>query len=58
MASTTAETKLFAEPGKGAILQVLAAGTVVMPTGNRMKGFVEVKDAFGAQGWVAAGDIK
>ncbi len=58
MASTTADTKLFAEPGKGAILQTLAAGTIITPTGNRMNGFVEVKDAFGAQGWVATGDIK
>ncbi len=58
MASTTADTKLLAEPGKGAILQTLAAGTVLTPTGNRMNGFVEVKDAFGAQGWIAAGDIK
>jgi hypothetical protein len=58
MASTTADTTLFAEPGKGAILQTLAAGTIITPTGNRMNGFVEVKDAFGVQGWVAAGTIK
>ena len=58
MASTMADTKLFAAPGKGKITQMLAAGTLVTPTGKRMNGFVEVKDAFGAQGWVLAGDIK
>jgi hypothetical protein len=58
MASTSIDTKLFAEPGAGAILQTLAAGTIVTPTGNRMNGFVEVKDAFGTQGWVAASTIK
>lgn len=58
MASTMTETKLFAEPGKGAILQTLAAGTILTPTGNRMNGFVEVKDAFGALGWVSASSIK
>ena len=58
MPSTIAETKLFAEPAKSAIIQTLAAGTILTPTGNRMNGFVEVKDAFGAQGWVTASSIK
>lgn len=56
--STLIETKLYAQPGKGTIVQSLAAGTVLTPTGNRMNSFVEVKDAFGAQGWVLADDIK
>ena len=58
MSATTVETKLYAQPGKGTIVQALAAGTVLTPTGNRMNGYVEVKDAFGTQGWIAAGDIK
>lgn len=56
--SSSIETKLFAQPAKGNIVQTLAAGTVLTPTGNRMNGFVEVKDAFGAQGWVLASDVK
>lgn len=58
MSSTTTDTKLFAQPGNGTIVQTLTAGTVLTPTGNRMNGYVEVKDAFGTQGWVVAGDIK
>lgn len=58
MPATTIDTRLYAQPGKGTIVQTLAAGTVLTPTGNRMNGYVEVKDAFGTQGWVAAGEIK
>lgn len=58
MSATTVDTKLYAQPGKGTIVQALAAGTVLTPTGNRMNGYVEVKDAFGTQGWIAAADIK
>ena len=58
MSATTIDTKLYAQPGKGTIIQALAAGTVLTTTGNRMNGYVEVKDAFGTQGWVVAGDIK
>ncbi len=56
--TTAVATQMYKGAGKGVAVRALRAGAALTPTGKRQGLFMEVKDAYGTQGWVSVEDLK
>lgn len=56
--TTAVATQMYKTAAKGPTVRALRAGAALNPTGKRQGLFMEVKDAYGTQGWVSVEDLK